>query len=177
MEEMARDLKQREADLDGRERRLIRADSRPSRRGLRPLAIPAPARSLADQADRLRGPLARRARATRIRPGTRRLGAAAQRETEIEETFQKWEKARAAERERLRAELDHWVADREKLAKAAAEIDLQRQMHDAELSTCAARALAAEELVAAAVQDSGSERMKHRLAVLRKHGSGSSIAR
>ena len=28
MEEMARDLKQREADLDGRERRLIRADSR-----------------------------------------------------------------------------------------------------------------------------------------------------
>ena len=92
----------------------------------------------------------------------------AQRESEVEETFKKWEKARAAERERLRAELDHWAADREKLAKAAAAVDIQRQLHEAELSTCAARALAAEEIVTAATKDGGSERMKRRLAVLRK---------
>ena len=167
MEEMARDLKQREADLDGRERRLIRADSRRRDEAydLWQFRLRLEAWQTKLTAFEVRWHAEREQLESDLE---RRLGAAAQRETEIEETFQKWEKARAAERERLRAELDHWVADREKLAKAAAEIDLQRQMHDAELSTCAARALAAEELVAAAVQDSGSERMKRRLAVLRK---------
>ena len=97
-----------------------------------------------------------------------RVTVISRRESVLEETFAKWEKARDGERERLRGELDFWTADRERLAKAVAETDLQRQMHDAELSTCAARALAAEELVASAVQDSGSDRAQRRLAVLQK---------
>ena len=167
MEEMARDLKQREADLDGRERRLIRADAR--RRDdaydLWQLRLRLEAWQTKLTAFEVRWHAEREQLESDLE---RRLSAVGLRETTIEETFAKWEKARASQRQRLRAELDFWVADREKMAKAAAEIDLQRQLHDAELSTCAARALAAEELAAAAVKDSGSERMKRRLAVLRK---------
>ena len=167
MEEMARDLKQREADLDGRERRLIRADAR--RRDdaydLWQLRLRLEAWQTKLTAFEVRWHSERGQLESDLE---RRLGVLTQRENEAEKTFAKWEKARASERERLRAELEFWVADREKMARAAAEIDLQRQIHNAELSTYAARALAAEELVAAALQDSGSERMKRRLAVLRK---------
>ena len=167
MEEMARELKQREAELDGRERRLIRADGRRREDAydLWQMRLRLEAWQTKLTAFEVRWHAEREQLETDLE---RRLGAVAQRENELEQTFAKWEKARAAERERLRAELDFWSADREKMAKLASEIDLQRQLHDAEISTCAARALAAEELAAAAMQDSGSDRMKRRLAVLRK---------
>jgi chromosome segregation ATPase len=167
MEEMARDLKNRETEIENRERRLIRADKR--RRDdaydLWQLRLKLESWQTKLTAFEVRWHTEREELETDLQ---RRTATLAQRESEVEETFKKWEKARAAERERLRAELDHWAADRERLAKAAAAVDLQRQMHDAELSTCAARALAAEEIVTAATKDGGSERMKRRLAVLRK---------
>ena len=167
MEEMARDLKQRETDLDGRERRLIRADAR--RRDdayeLWQLRLRLEAWQTKLTAFEVRWHHEREQLETDLE---RRLAAVSRRETEIEETFAKWEKARSAERERLRAELDFWAADRDKMARIAGEVNLQRQLHDAELSTCAARALAAEELAASTVPADGAERMKRRLAVLRK---------
>jgi len=167
MEELARDLRQRETDLDGRERRLIRADAR--RRDdaydLWQLRLRLEAWQTKLTAFEVRWHAEREQLESDLE---RRLAALAQRETEIEKTFAKWEKARAGERERLKAELDFWVADRDKMAKLAAEINLQKQLHDAELSTCAARALAAEEFAAASAPDDDSERMKRRLAVLRK---------
>ena len=99
-----------------------------------------------------------------------------QRETAIEETFAKWEKARASERQRLRAELDFWVADREKMAKAAADSTCNDNSTTRSFHLRRPR-MAAEELAAAAVKDSGSERMKRRLAVLRRAGNGSSISK
>ena len=167
MEEMARDLKNRETEIENRERRLIRADKR--RRDdaydLWQLRLKLESWQTKLTAFEVRWHTEREELETDLE---RRTATVAQRESEVEETFKKWEKARAAERERLRAELDHWAADRERLAKASAAVDLQRQLHDAELSTCAARALAAEEIVTAATKDGGSERMKRRLAVLRK---------
>lgn len=167
MEEMARDLKNREAEIESRERRIIRADKqrRDDAYDLWQLRLKLESWQTKLTAYELRWHTEREVLETDLE---RRSVTVAQRESEVEETFKKWEKARAVERERLRAELDHWAADREKLAKAAAAVDIQRQLHEAELSTCAARSLAAEELVAAATKDGGSERMKRRLAVLRK---------
>jgi hypothetical protein len=167
MEEMARELKKRETEIENRERRLIRADKR--RRDdaydLWQLRLKLESWQTKLTAYEVRW---HTERADLEADLERRTSAVATRESEVEETFKKWEKARAAERERLKAELDHWAADREQLAKAAASANLQRQLHEAELSTCAARALASEELAAAAMKDGNSERMKRRLAVLRK---------
>ena len=167
MEELARELKNRETEIENRERRLIRAEQR--RRDdaydLWQLRLKLESWQTKLTAFELRWHTERADLESDLE---RRSSAVAQRETEVEETFKKWEKARAAERERLRAELDHWAEDRERLTKAAAAADLQRQLHEAELSTCAARSLASEELATAAMKDGGSERMKRRLAVLRK---------
>jgi len=167
MEEMARELKNRETEIENRERRLIRADKR--RRDdaydLWQLRLKLESWQTKLTAYEVRW---HTERADLEADLERRTSAVATRESEVEETFKKWEKARAAERERLKAELDHWAADRERLAKAAASAGLQRQLHEAELSTCAARALASEELATAAMKDGGSDRMKRRLAVLRK---------
>jgi hypothetical protein len=167
MEELARELKKREAEIENRERRLIRADKRrrEDAHDLWQLRLKLESWQTKLTTFELRW---HSERADLEADLERRTSAVAERETEIEATFKKWEKARAAERERLRAELDHWAADRERLAKAAAAADLQRQMHEAELSTCAARALAAEEYAAASTKGADSDRMKRRLAVLRK---------
>lgn len=167
MEGMARDLRAREADLDAREKKVVGADTR--RRDdayelwqMR-LKLEAWQSKLTAFEVRWNGE-----RAQLEADLERRTAAVARREAEVEQTFAKWEKARAAERDRLRAELDHWAAERERLTRAAADVDLQRQLHAAELSTCAARALAAEEMAAAAARDDGSGRVKRRLAVQRK---------
>jgi chromosome segregation ATPase len=167
MEDMARDLRQRESDVIARERRLIRADGR--RRddayNLWQLRLRLEAWQTKLTAFEVRWHTERGQLEADLE---RRLSAAAHREADLEELFSRWEKAREGERERLRAELEYWAADRERLAKAADDFTLQRQLLDAELSTCAARALAAEELVARVVPDGGSDRAKRRLAVMRK---------
>jgi chromosome segregation ATPase len=167
MEEMARDLHEREADLDAREHRLIRADVRRREDGyeLWQLRLRLESWQTRLTAFEVRWHTEREHMEADLE---RRMAIVGSRETELERTFAHWEQARADERQRLRAELDHWVADRDKLARAVAGIDVQQQLHDAELSTCAARALAAEELAASATPEDGAERAKRRLAVLRK---------
>jgi chromosome segregation ATPase len=167
MEGVARDLRCREHDLDARERRLIRADvrRREDAHDLWQLRLRLEAWQTKLTAFEARWHAEREKREADLE---RRVSDAARREAELAETFAKWEKARAIERERLRAELDHWTADRDRLAKAAADFNLQRQLLDAELSTYAARALAAEELLAAAAPGRTADWAARRLAVLRK---------
>ncbi len=167
MEQMAHELGRREADIDTREQRVIHADRR--RRDdaydLWQLRMRLEAWQTKLTAFELRWHSEREQQETDLE---RRTTDMTRREADVGELFARWEKAREGERERLRAELEHWSADRERMAKAAHDFDFQRQLLDAELSTCAARAMAAEELVAAGVQDSRSDRMKRRLTVLQK---------
>jgi hypothetical protein len=167
LEELAGELRRRESDLDDREHRLVHADLRRRQDAyelwqLR-LQLEAWQSKLAAFEARRREEFERREIEL-----DRRAAFVIRREGELESMLARWEKTRQHERDQLRGELDFWSADRDRLARAVAECNLQRQLHDAELSTCAARAMAAEELVATAMQDSGSDRAKRRLGVLRK---------
>ncbi|HJZ57217.1 MAG TPA: FHA domain-containing protein, partial [Gemmataceae bacterium] len=167
MEDLAHDLRHREQQLDAREERLIQADTR--RRE--------DAYELWQFRLKLEGWQAKLTAVERRWHAERELREAAYagrvhtlglREAAIEGTFARWEQAREQEAERLRAELESWADDRGRLARAAAEFDRQRQEVLGELVTHASRAMAAEELVAGAVQDGGSGRVNRRLEVLRK---------
>jgi hypothetical protein len=167
MEQMALELGRREADVNAREERVIRSDRR--RRDdaydLWQLRMRLEAWQTQLSAFELRWHTERAQQEADLAGRTAEL---LRRETEIEELFARWENARENERGRLRAELEHWAIDRQRLVKAAHDFEFQRQLLDAELSTCAARAMAAEQLVADAVHDSGSDRVKRRLDALQK---------
>jgi hypothetical protein len=167
MEQLARELGQRERELNIREQRLIRADirRRDEAYDLWQLRLRLEAWQTKLTAFEMRWHTEREQMEADL---DRRLTIITRRETELEETFGAWGKARASERERLQAELELWADDRKQLATATADFDRQRQELLGELSRHAARALAAEELIAGAVQDSGSDRVIRRLAVLRK---------
>lgn len=167
MEEMARDLRHREADLDLREERLLRADSRRRDEAYDLWQVRLRLESWQTKLTvvELKWHTEREQTEADL---DRRRSATVRREVELADLFARWEKSREDERNRLRAELEVWRADRERLAQAAAEFELRRQLHEAEISTCAARAMAAEELAAATVPDGRSDRGRRRLAVLRK---------
>ncbi|HEV3438237.1 MAG TPA: hypothetical protein VG122_12810 [Gemmata sp.] len=167
MEQLARELGQRERELNIREQRLIRADirRRDEAYDLWQLRLRLEAWQTKLTAFEMRWHTEREQMEADL---DRRITIITRRETELEETFGAWEKARASERERLQAELELWADDRKRLTTATADFDHQRHELLGELSRHAARALAAEELVTKAVQDSGSDRAIRRLAVLRK---------
>lgn len=167
MEQLARELGLRERELNIREQRLIRADirRRDEAYDLWQLRLRLEAWQTKLTAFEMRWHSEREQIEVDL---NRRAAIIVRKETEIEETFGAWEKARASERERLRAELELWTDDRKRLVAAVTDFERRQQEFLGELSQHAARALAAEELVANAVQDSGSNRAKRRLAVLRK---------
>jgi chromosome segregation ATPase len=166
MEELARGLRRREQDLDARDERLVKAEARRREE----------AHDLWQMRLRLEAwqskltAVERQWHAARERRDAeygRRAAAMTRREAGVVELFARWERARSDERERLRAELELWADDRTRLARAAGEYDRQARAVLAEVQAHAARALAAEELLAAAGVDAGSRRAARRLAVLR----------
>ncbi len=167
MEELARGLRQQEIELADREQRVIRADAR--RRtdayDLWQLRLRLEAWQTKLTVFELRWQTERDELEADLE---QRAAVVVRRESEVEDTFAKWEQARASERERLRAELEHWSADRAKLTQVIAGFDRQRQDLLTELTTHASRALAAEQLVGETLQDAGSERMTRRFTILRK---------
>jgi hypothetical protein len=167
MEQLARELGQRERELEIREQRLIRADirRRDEAYDLWQLRLRLEVWQTKLTAFEMRWHTERGQMEADF---DRRIGIISRRETEIEETLGTWEKARTSERERLRSELELWTDDRKRLVTAAADFDRQRQELLGEVSRHAASALAAEELVTGAVQDSGSDRANRRLMILRK---------
>jgi hypothetical protein len=167
MEQLARELGQRDHELAIREQQLIRADirRRDEAYNLWQLRLHLETWQTKLTAFEMRWHTEREQLETDLE---RRVSIITRRETDLESAFGTWEKARANERDRLRAELALWADDRRRLATAAAAFDGQRHELLGELGQHAARALAAEELVARAIQDSGSNRAKRRLAVLRQ---------
>ena len=167
MEDLARDLRHREQQLDVREDRLMKADGR--RRE--------DAYELWQFRLRLEGwqtkltATERRWHAEReVREGeyAQRTQTLTLREAAIEAAFSRWGEAHEQDRERLRMELRQWTDDRAVMVRAASDFDRQRQEMMGELITHASRAMAAEQSVAGLIQDAGSERAKRRLDVLRK---------
>ena len=160
MEELARGLRGREQELDTRDQRLIRADARRRELGydLWQLRL-----RLEAWHGRLLTVEARWNTERDAREGeyTRRVQVLLHREARLEDTFDRWQRARDSERERVRAELQLWADDRAAMVKAADEYDRRAREVVAELMTHASRAMASEEFVA----DHGSSR---RLDVLRK---------
>lgn len=166
MEDLARDLRHREQQLDAREERVLRADERRREE----------AYELWQMRLRLEGwqskltIVERRWHAEREMREieyANRIEAVKLREQSYDESLLRWEDAHEQDRQRLRIELQQWSEDRQKLMHTAAEFDRQRQEVLAELVTHAARATAAEELIVGAVQDGGENRVSRRLEVLR----------
>jgi hypothetical protein len=167
MEELARDLRHREQQTDAREERVLRADAR--RRE--------DAYELWQLRLRLEGWQAKLTAVERRWHAERelreveyanRVEAVRLREQGYDETLARWEEAHERDRLRFRTELSQWSHARQAMIEAAAAFDRQRQDVVNELVTHAARATAAEELIAGAVQDGGGERVGRRLEVLRK---------
>lgn len=158
MEGFARDLWQREQELDARERRLIRADLRRREEAydLWQLRMRLEVWQGKLTAAEVRWEAEREEYQAEL---DGRTAALLRRESELAAIFAQWEKARAIERERLRGELELWAAERERLTKAVAEFALQRQVLEGELSTYAARAVAAQQVVTE-VRGSGTERRR-----------------
>jgi hypothetical protein len=167
MEQLARELDQREHAIDIREQQLIRADirRRDEAYDLWQLRLHLETWQTKLTAFEMRWHTEREQLDTDLE---RRASIIVRREAELSEAFETWEKARKTERERLRCELELWTDDRKRLEAAAADFDRQMTELLAELSQHAARALAAEELVSHGIQDSGSNRVKRRLRVLRR---------
>lgn len=167
MEELARSLGQREHELNAREQRLIHADAR--RRDdsydLWQLRLRLESWQTKLTAFELRWHTEREQLEANL---DRRAVAIAERESTLGATFAEWEHSRAIERDRLREELDLWANDRAKLANAIRAFDQRRQELFAEVTALSGRALAAEQLVSEAVQDSSSDRVTRRFRILRK---------
>ncbi|MCE9567354.1 MAG: hypothetical protein K8U57_35585 [Planctomycetes bacterium] len=167
MEELARSLRHKEQELDAREQRLIRADARRRSEAydLWQLRLKLEAWQSKLTAFELRWHTEREQLEAHLE---RRIATCARREAAHAATFARWEQARSADHTRLREELKYWVADRERLTQATAQFDRLRQEILGELTRHASEALAAEQLLAEAIQDSGSNRVVRRLRVLRK---------
>lgn len=167
MEDLARDLRHRDQHLDVREERLHKADARRREDAyeLWQLRLKLEAWQTRLTAVERRWHAERELREADF---AGRVQALAQREAGFDAALVRWEEAHERDLERLRSELDQWSADRYRLARAAADYERQRQEVLGELVTHAARATAAEELVAGAVHDGGSDRVGRRLDVLRK---------
>jgi chromosome segregation ATPase len=165
MEELARGLRQREQEAEAREQLLLKADAR-----RRADAYDLWQLRLRLEAWQSKLTLTERqwnaAREKFEAEYGRRVRVLVRREAEVEDTFGRWERARAAERERLRSELHQWADDRARMADAAAGYDRKAGEVLAELATHAARAMAAEDLLAEVVgEGKGTTR---RFDVLRK---------
>jgi hypothetical protein len=167
MEQLARELGEREQEVVGREQHLIRSDARRREDAydLWQLRLRLEAWQTKLTAFEMRWHTEREQLEGDFE---RRVSIVTRRETELERTFEIWEKAREQERERLRAELELWADDRKRLEDATADFEQRRNEVLGELARFGARALAAEQLVANALQDSGSNRGLQRMAVLRK---------
>ena len=167
MEELARDLRHREQQLDAREERILKADARRREDAYELWQL-----RLRLEAWQAKLTLVERRwhaeRETRETEYANRVEAVRLREQGLDEAFGRWERAHEQDRDRLRLELRQWADDRQKLLAAAAAFDRQREEVLTELVTHAARATAAEELIAGAVQDGGGDRLGRRLEVLRK---------
>lgn len=161
MEELARGLGRREQELAVREQRLFRADARRRQDGyeLWQLRLRLEAWQAKLTAYELTWQTQHEEAANELR---RRVWMQSQRESAFGGLLRAWEGAREREVERLRSELQIWTEERARLAGAVAEYDRQRQEVLAELTACAARALASEQ-VAADVSKDG-----RRLAVVQK---------
>jgi chromosome segregation ATPase len=161
MEELARGLGRREQELDTREQRLFRADARRRQDGyeLWQLRLRLEAWQAKLTTQEMGWQTAREQAQTGLR---QRVWTLDQREAAFEALLTAWEAAREREVERLRSELQLWSDDRERMTRSAVEYDRQRQEALAELTACAARALASEQLVADAGKDT------RRLAVIQK---------
>ncbi len=166
MEDLARALLRREKELNEREQRLIRAETR--------------RREEAHDLWRLRLQLEvwrTKLSAYELRCHTerdeleaateRRVSAIARREAAVNATFGRWEQARTADHARLRRELEQWLEDRRRLQRALEECERREQARSAELATFAARAQAAEQFVAEALHKAGDTRIARRLQLLR----------
>jgi hypothetical protein len=167
MEQLARELHRQESELHIREQQLIRADvhRREEAFELWQLRLHLETWQTKLTAFEMRWHTEREEMEADFE---RRVSIVTRKETELEGIATTWEKARAGEREKLRAELELWVDDRQRLANASDDFHRLRLELLDETAQHAARALAAEELVASAIQDSGSNRVKRRLTVLRK---------
>jgi hypothetical protein len=81
------------------------------------------------------------------------------REALLQEAFDRWEQSRVDERERLAAELQLWSEDRAAMARAGEEYDRRARASLDEIALHAARAMAAEDLLAETVtQGQGTTR-------------------
>ena len=161
MEELARGLGRREQELAVREQRLFRADARRRQDGyeLWQLRLRLEAWQAKLTAYELGWQSEHEQAASDLR---QRAWMQSQRESAFGDLLRAWEGAREREVERLRSELQVWSADRARQAAAAAEYDRHRQEVLAELTACAARALASEQMAADVSKDG------RRLAVVRK---------
>lgn len=167
MEQLARSLRNKEQELDAREQRLIRADARRRQDAydLWQLRLRLEAWQTKLTAFELRWHTEREQLEADL---GHRAGAVIRREAVLGATLARWEQARASDHARLRAELEQWSADRSRMERATEDFERQRRDLVTEVAAYAARALAAEQMVSEAVQDSGTDRTTRRLAVLRK---------
>ncbi len=167
METLARALCQREAELDSREQRLIRADSLRCeeadllwRERMR-LEVWQTHLSI----DQSRWQAERQQREAELE---QQQAVAACRELELQTLLQEWADTHAVELNHLQTEREFWQLDRARFQITTAEFAAAQQQGLHELQRYAARVLATEELVATALQDSGSTLPARRLAVLRQ---------
>ena len=167
MEQLAQELGEREQEVIAREQHLIRVDARRREEtyDLWQLRLRLESWQTKLTAFEMRWHTEREELESDFE---RRVSLVTRRETELESTFETWQKARERERERLRAELELWADDRKRLEDATADFERRRNEFLSELAQFAARALAAEQLVANALRHNGSNRGLQRLAVLRK---------
>jgi hypothetical protein len=167
MEELAQALRHREHEIELRELRLMRDDSR--------------RREDAYDLWQLRLRLEAwqtRLTAFEVRWHTererleidydRRVTAVIHRETELERAIAWSEKARSSEREQVQATLELWADDRQRLSKAMAELERQRQTAVQEMARHASRAIAAEQIHAEKLGPAEAEQARRRIEVLRR---------
>jgi chromosome segregation ATPase len=166
IEDLARTLRAREAELDARHQRLVRADvrRREDAADLWQLRMRLEAWQSKLVAFEMQWHTDRERWETDL---TRREQRLQHQQSLLDEAFTRWERERTVERERLRGELARWSADRDRLTAAAEAYDRQRETVLRELADHAARAMAAEQLMGETVRDAKTNRRGRRLAVLR----------
>ncbi|MDB5309766.1 MAG: smc 7 [Gemmataceae bacterium] len=167
MEDLARGLRRREEDLDARDQWLVGADARrrEDAHDLWRLRLQLEAWQSKLTAVGRRWHAERELREAEY---ARRVQALTHFESTVEDTFGRWDRVRAEEHDRLRAELRLWADDRGRLVEAAADFDRRSREVLTELMAHAARAMVSEELAAGAVEGAGAGRATRRLEVMRK---------
>ncbi|MCI0703840.1 MAG: hypothetical protein L0241_22500 [Planctomycetia bacterium] len=166
MEQLARTLRLRESELDARNHRLIRADSRRREDAaeLWQLRLRLEAWQSKLVAFEMRWHTEREELEADFKQREQSL---IYRQTVADDIFARWERERVLERTRLTGELDRWSADRDRMISAAEAYDSKREEVMRELTECAARAMAAEEFLGETLRESKSDRVARRLVVLR----------